>query len=589
MAKKLQVSIGVNTKGYKADWDEVQKATKQATDNVGRQTSNATTSMNGMFKQLAKNSLGARSAFIQVAEGVTGMSLGFGAATLAAKGLTVAFDAMFGDFIRANSAFKAVPKDIDQLGLRMILKDMDAVMSKNNELLKSQQSIRNAYENGAASVQKEANSVQLYYKIATNLNQSYENRHNSLLQLQKLAPEYFNNFTTETILTDKATEAYKAYNKEAMQRVQMAGLMAMANKTGEEQARAMLNVQSELGKFGKKGKEIADSLDFSGEIGKGKGNLVMAFLNTLGEDDPRKEQILSAIDEFNFYQKQIGNIVDEISKTGVNVEAPKTKSGTPKKTLTEGQKNIAQGFEIDKQTTLESQDKLLGKFSDTIIDTSGAVDKLNTNLDEFSVESSKAALAQYKVADAVNANKQKLKELKTHYDSVNAAANATSAGIISVFDTMGQSIISGLDEAASGTEKFIAQMKALAIKLIGIALAESVANSIKGATQTGTSTGPLAAFTTPAFITAAIGGTFAAFSQIPKFEHGGVVGGTSFSGDRMLARVNSGEVILNTGQQNQLLRLASGNVNTGNIYAETVVKGNDLRIILKNTQTDFKR
>ena len=42
------------------------------------------------------------------------------------------------------------------------------------------------------------------------------------------------------------------------------------------------------------------------------------------------------------------------------------------------------------------------------------------------------------------------------------------------------------------------------------------------------------------------------------FEHGGVVGGSSYSGDRVPARVNSGEMILNKGQQNHLWKAANG-------------------------------
>ena len=40
--------------------------------------------------------------------------------------------------------------------------------------------------------------------------------------------------------------------------------------------------------------------------------------------------------------------------------------------------------------------------------------------------------------------------------------------------------------------------------------------------------------------------------QAPKFENGGIVGGQSYSGDNVTARVNSGELILNKAQQNNL-------------------------------------
>lgn len=49
---------------------------------------------------------------------------------------------------------------------------------------------------------------------------------------------------------------------------------------------------------------------------------------------------------------------------------------------------------------------------------------------------------------------------------------------------------------------------------------------------------------------------------IAGFQDGGVVPGTSTSGDRVLARVNSGEMILNRAQQSQLFALANNAVDT---------------------------
>lgn len=49
-----------------------------------------------------------------------------------------------------------------------------------------------------------------------------------------------------------------------------------------------------------------------------------------------------------------------------------------------------------------------------------------------------------------------------------------------------------------------------------------------------------------------------AATAIKGFQDGGIVGGTSFTGDNVPARVNSGEMILNSDQQAQLFALANG-------------------------------
>ena len=69
--------------------------------------------------------------------------------------------------------------------------------------------------------------------------------------------------------------------------------------------------------------------------------------------------------------------------------------------------------------------------------------------------------------------------------------------------------------------------------------------------------GPALAVAAAATIVSAI---LAAMSRIQgqKFANGGIVGGSSFTGDRVSAQVNSGEMILNKTQQANLFKLANG-------------------------------
>lgn len=65
--------------------------------------------------------------------------------------------------------------------------------------------------------------------------------------------------------------------------------------------------------------------------------------------------------------------------------------------------------------------------------------------------------------------------------------------------------------------------------------------------------------------------TAAIASQSSGFANGGIVAGTQFSGDRVAARVNSGEMILNKRQQAQLFNMANGHGQNGNNTQEIVV------------------
>lgn len=84
-----------------------------------------------------------------------------------------------------------------------------------------------------------------------------------------------------------------------------------------------------------------------------------------------------------------------------------------------------------------------------------------------------------------------------------------------------------------------------------------------------------------ATVAATIGSIFA---SLPKFAEGGIVGGGSLYGDKMLARVNSSEMILNGKQQKHLFdAIDSGKIGGGTVSTVTWrLKGSDLYGSMKN-------
>lgn len=76
-------------------------------------------------------------------------------------------------------------------------------------------------------------------------------------------------------------------------------------------------------------------------------------------------------------------------------------------------------------------------------------------------------------------------------------------------------------------------------------------------------------------IATGIAAVIAALASMKKFAHGGIVGGNSTHGDRNLARVNSGEMILNKAQQGTLWGLLNGKGSVGG-NVEFKIRGADL-------------
>lgn len=68
------------------------------------------------------------------------------------------------------------------------------------------------------------------------------------------------------------------------------------------------------------------------------------------------------------------------------------------------------------------------------------------------------------------------------------------------------------------------------------------------------------------------------------FAEGGIVGGSSYSGDRVIARLNSGEMVINRGDQRRLFgMIKSGNSgNTGQSITRTVVTGEQIVTAVNN-------
>lgn len=76
------------------------------------------------------------------------------------------------------------------------------------------------------------------------------------------------------------------------------------------------------------------------------------------------------------------------------------------------------------------------------------------------------------------------------------------------------------------------------------------------------------------------------FASLPKFARGGVITGGPSSGDKILARVNAGEMILNSGQQSRLFEaINSGQLGGGKTLSSTVttkVRSKDLILTINN-------
>lgn len=136
-------------------------------------------------------------------------------------------------------------------------------------------------------------------------------------------------------------------------------------------------------------------------------------------------------------------------------------------------------------------------------------------------------------------------------NDVKGAASDTVAANTKKANSRGV-IAANTTEAATGAAKSVA-----GIPIVGIALAAAAVATIIGL-----------------------------FASLPKFARGGIVTGGPAAGDKILARVNAGEMILNHGQQSRLFEaINSGRLGGGNSLSSTVttkVRSKDLILTINN-------
>ncbi|MCD8193412.1 MAG: hypothetical protein LUD74_02470, partial [Tannerellaceae bacterium] len=159
---------------------------------------------------------------------------------------------------------------------------------------------------------------------------------------------------------------------------------------------------------------------------------------------------------------------------------------------------------------------------------------------------------------------------KDPFAGATTSANAYSKSLTNVSNSM-RSIASATNEStaawlnygagiATAIASAIPQIMALTIARKAEAAAGKEAAVAEGAASVASI--PLVGWT---MAIAAIAGIVAAFAAVPKFATGGIMGGSSFSGDRMLARINSGEMILNKAQQSNLFNMVNSGVNNSGV------------------------
>lgn len=199
---------------------------------------------------------------------------------------------------------------------------------------------------------------------------------------------------------------------------------------------------------------------------------------------------------------------------------------------------------------------------------------------------------QHKIQIEVNGESVKSQfelaaEAAESYKEKMAATQDIVGSVGSAFGSLGGAIggtAGKMMEMAGQTAQAVAQIIPQIVALIGAKQGEALASGTASAAAL-----PFPAnIAAIASIIATITTLFASFAG--SFADGGVISGGSFHGDKMLARVNAGEMILNPKQQSNLFNaLDSGGAVGGMKNVEFKISGSTLKGVLKNYDSKVDR
>lgn len=372
---------------------------------------------------------------------------------------------------------------------------------------------------------------------------------------------------------------------------------------------------------------------------KGEVERIQKLLQDV-KPDPGFTGIAGSLDEANYY---VNTLTKELN--GLDPNSDKFKEVLAllnewKEKQTEIN-NLIKGTETETETVLKKYDKIVSKageiskqFKLGLIDQTNAqaqIDELNKQLaamgikvkvqldiDEKSIQTTAEKINSFvKTMDKVGSLSNGVTAINSVYESISGLSDKLEEAkngwevFFAIFQT-GMTIFNAvatiIETVATVTELLTAAKTALSTATTTETAAEvanttaTAANTAAAATNTGAkiteaaATGALAAsegassvasipFVGPALAIAAIVAILAAvigaIASAKGFAEGGIVGGHSYTGDKIIARLNSNEMVLTTKQQERLW----GMMNAGSEarpQVEFKIRGSELVGVLNN-------
>ena len=514
---------------------------------------------------------------------------------------------------------------------------------------KLKKEMHDASVQGAKDAQSDITKLNLLYRATQNVNLKMNDRVKAVKEIQRLYPDYFGNLTQEQILAGKASDAYKKLRNDILACAQARAYEKKIGELAEQNIDLddQIKKQEELVKLTKKQAEDAKSAE-NGQV-YGTAGVNMSAVNasravSAYEKEKKKLAELNKQKAENIkHQKEYANAIDKLTPAVNRIDENNNK-GVVSKTETKSDIDILpKGNKLDRQLDAWFKDfnkKIAAKTKE-----SSEMNKGVANIDFLT--------SPQQIQGTENAIQKALKvdDIKFDFSALPEAMQAAAEEAAKKLDRLAEAMaIAGQQRAkflAAGDTKGVKEMDKQLSKLtedynkqskeVGkyVKRSEEVKNLSDSFQSVGDSVGALgglfsalgdatddAGMKTMGIIAETLATMALSFAKALKscttwyewvafgitgmtqlvsmvsqikqltaggYAEGGIIPGNSFAGDKVMAMVNSGEMILNTHQQKNLFDMLNGITGTGitssKVEITGKIRGKDLLLVQKNYNT----
>lgn len=478
----------------------------------------------------------------------------------------------------------------------------------------------------------EISQLRILISIAEDVANSTDVRGAAIEEINKKYGKYLGNLDLERLKTDEVRTAIQKLTLSMLQQAKIKGLKDIIDEKNADFAEDILKTELEKEKALKKQKTQLQ------EIKKESAIIRRLLGDTKGTDEQIKklEQLANGNGQYAEYvRNSIAGLIianDEYGKLSDKAKDLQKESADAVKpfiTLQEKLKRQVLDFEVtptfsQEEVVIEGTTKPEVKVQPTV--DSAAIAELNEKIKEALKEGefldqelafimpTENAIGEAGYTNNLNESwltlesqfDEHLGRMEEKMLENNLQMQQYAMMLSGVFAQMANQITDSLLEGKFSIQDFMkSTIKAFASMLISLgqqAIQEKIigkaqiatdqgvanANAIVMASNAAAAMGPAGVVAFPGLLAQALAITNGAFAGAASFNDGGIVGGGMPTGDKILARLNSGEMVLNQSQQSSLFRLLNGTTATGGsepleIVGETIIEGDSLRTVLRRS------